>query len=572
MTLAAFSCNDEELGGELNLDPVNKSIIDYLKSIPDYSILLEAIDNVNLMGTLNLYGNLTMFAPTNEGFEKYFAEAGISGLSDIDDVLLKRIVLYHLYSQKFNSGVFQTGSLPAVTVSGDLIKMDISQGLRNTYLNNTIKIDTLDITVTNGVIHVINDLLIPPSNTIYSGLSENPKYSIITEAIHQTGIDTAVLNKVTYDNTTIINGQPSKNWITVFVEPDSIFNLNGINSFDDLARKYSNTYNTTKDYANPADSLNIFIRYHCMQRRFFISDFSDTYLESMSDGNWLIFDTKGGLNINKHDINIGGNIVNYKVEIDLGKSNLVMSNGIMHSIGSVLNVYVPAPIIVRAYFGGAPEDRVIKLLDGTVTTFKDQLNNLKDDPEGQSVVWWLKWGSASGNFSIAGNKALNAGLNSVYSWNPLYKTDPMPAEEMDGLQAASGNKSVWFELTTKPVFKGKYTLYLYEQQNNVNIVVQQWKILWSFDGVQAPDMIDLMQNKTDAFGNDIRLVNEKKFDNQSGTNAQNQYVWNNYPYIMKRKLGVYTFNEIKAHKFKVQYVDDTNNRAVFQKIQLEPTQ
>lgn len=571
MMLSMFSCKQEELSTSLNLDVVNKSIMNYLKGNSNYSTLVEALDISGVGGTLNLYGQMTLFAPPNSAFEKFFTRKGITGLSDMNIDTLARILKYHIYSQKFGAELFQTGSLPAVTVSGDLIKMDISQGLKNVYLNDNVKIDTVGISVTNGIVHVVNDILEPSSFTIYSYLAANPKYSIMALAIHNTGVDTALLAKVTYDNSKILNGLPPKLWITAFIEPDSILKLNGINSFDDLAAKYSNTYNTTKSYSNLSDSLNVFVRYHCMQQKFFISDFTDTYLESKSFGNWMIFSTKGGMSINKHDINVGGTIVPYSITIDLNNSNLVMNNGIVHSINSILSVYNPAPITVNSYFGGAPEDKVIKLLNGTVTTFSAQVSNLNNKPTDQAVVWWLKWGNTAGTFSIASNKVLQAGCNvpNGYSWNPLYKYDFL-VEAMDGIRGDNSNKGVWLELTTKAVFKGKYTLYVYEQQDNVNIVFQNWKILWTFDGVQAPDMIDLMQNKKDAYGNEVRLVNEMPYDNLSG-NKNNQYVWNNYNYIMKRKLGVYTFTQIQSHKFKVTYVDDLNILAVWQKITLEPT-
>jgi uncharacterized surface protein with fasciclin (FAS1) repeats len=574
IALSMFSCteNQVELGRSPNLNKINKSIFDYLKSNPSYSILVQALDTTKLSDVVNAYGSLTMFAPSNDAFIKYFGRKGISGLSKMNIDAIRMILEYHLYNQVFGSSLFLTGSLPAVTVSGDLIKMDISQGMKNIFLNNTVKIDSLDIAVTNGVVHVVNDVLEPPSGTIYSFLAGNPQYSIMAEAVKKTGVDTAVLNKITYDNSTIINGLPSKKWITAFFETNDVLHNAGINSFDDLAKKYSDSYSTTKNYTSITDSLNMFVRYHCMQRRFFIADITDDFMESISPGNWLIFGTKGSLNINKHDVNnivfnpgTGQNdtiFTSTEVDITVSQSNQVLSNGIMHSINSVLYLYNPTPVTVKCPFLGTDEDQAITLLDGTVSTFPEQFVNLNNDPVGQSVVWWLKWGYTSGDFSVVKKQA----RNNPYIINTVYYPDDSQSRDgsLSGLQVANA-VGLWIEVTTKPMFKGKYNLFLFEQNIHSGIVTQPWKFLWSIDGKQSPDMINTM-SQFDAYGNDVR----QWFPTGSGA-FDAFYIWGNYAKMTIRKLGVFTFDQIQAHKVKFTMVDD--NRAVsWFKLQFEPVQ
>lgn len=565
IALIMYSCNKDEVGAPLKLDNVNKSITDYLNNNPSYSILIEGLNKTGLSQTLNLYGSMTMFAPTNDAFTKFFKRKGISGLSDINTDSLLLILEYHLYSQKFGSALFQTGSLPAATISGDLIKMDISQGLKNTILNNTVKVDTLDILVTNGVVHIVNDVLDRPAATINSYLAGNPKYSIIAEAIKKTGLDTALLNRINYDNNLIINGLPSKKWITAFFETDEVFHNANINSFDDLAKKYSNTYYTTKNYTNPTDSLNMFVRFHLIQRRFFVSDFKKDFIESASAGKWLIFDTEGGLNINKHDVrNIKFNavtgkndtiITTLKASIILDQSNQTMSNGIIHSIDKVLELYRPKPVKIFSYFAGDLADRVITLLDGTVTTFNDQVANLNNNPVGQSVVWWLKWGYSAGNYvncTIAGPPTLGH--------NPLYPDDyDANFDKTTGFQVTS-NVGLWFEISTKPIFSGTYKLYLYEQRNGtfINPVNSTpWRLWLTVDGVKLPDMINQSSQK-DAFGNETMLFN------QNGS-----WFYGDYRYMSKRLLGTFTFDKMAPHKVKFEIVDDLLPRQYF-KLSWEP--
>ena len=99
----------------------------------------------------------------------------------------------------------------------------------------------------------------------------------MAEAFQRTGVDTAILNKTFYDSARLQNGKPTMKYTTVFLETNEVLKKSQINSFDDLARRFSNTYNTTKSYSNVADSLNIFMRYHIVDRRYFVSDIREDF-------------------------------------------------------------------------------------------------------------------------------------------------------------------------------------------------------------------------------------------------------------------------------------------------------
>jgi uncharacterized surface protein with fasciclin (FAS1) repeats len=574
MALFNSSCGGDRIGAPLTVEVKVHSITEYLKANPSYTILVSALDLTGVSASLNLYGAITLFAPTNDAFKKYLALKGIADISKMNVDTLRQLVNYHLYSQKYAAAMFPVST---ATVSGDLISMDISNGVRNTLLNGTVKIDTTDISASNGIVHVINDVLKPPKNTIFNYLQGNPNYSIMAEAISKTGLDTALLNKVFYDNTSKI---PSKKFVTFFAETNTVLNQQGITSFNDLAKKFSNSFNTTRNYTSKSDSLNIFMRYHCLQRKYFILDFIDDVYESVSSGNWLVIDTKDGVNINRHlekqsvlnpvsgkyelkEIEIMANIV-------ANRSNIVSSNGIVHSLGNLLKVAVAKPVIVKAYFGGLPQDRVIQMPDRSVVTFIDVFESWKDDATKQNSVWWLKWGWISGSASKMNpiNWDLGPNGSDPGSINPRYKAD-YPLEPMDGL-GFSSPIGLWLEITTKPIFPGKYYVYLYEQNQNASARTDQWKFIWSLDGVKNPDMCDL-NTQLDKFGNVTQLFNEQKWDNQGGNVNNSILYWPNYDGMKKILLCIATFDNIQPHKVKIEMVDE--NRAVqFFKIQFEPVQ
>jgi uncharacterized surface protein with fasciclin (FAS1) repeats len=450
ITFGIFSCKRELDPGILKLEANNKSILIYLKSNPSYSILVRALDTTELSPVLNLYGSMTLFAPTDAAFKKYFDRKKISGISQMNLDTLANLLKYHIYSQQYQSASFQSGSLPSPTIEGSYIRMDISKGLKNVTLNNTVHIDTLNIMATNGIVHTIDDVLEPPSQTLGEWIKSQPEYSIMAEAFLKTGVDTAVLDKIIYDSSILASGKPLIKYKTVFLETDAVLQQSQINSFDDLARKYSNSYSTTKDYTNIADSLNIFMRYHIVDRRYFISDIREDFLETYNKGNYLIFTTTPGISINK---DVEQNIVynpatgNYdttnvttEVKLDFDKSNQVTANGIVNSITSVMTVFTPKPIQVVEYIFGAPEDRTFTLPDGTLTTFGDSFDKIKNDPEAQKALWWFKSEITTGTGVWATNYGRVCG---DFIMRVLTTSTPY-----------------WMDITTKPIFKGTYNVFI----------------------------------------------------------------------------------------------------------------
>ena len=573
IALSIYSCKGDRIGAPLTVEVKVQSISEYLKANPSYSTLVSALDLTGLSASLNLYGAITLFAPTNDAFKKYLTLKGIADISKMNVDSLRQLVNYHIYSQKYAAAMFPVST---ATVSGDLISMDISNGVRNTMLNATVKVDTIDISASNGIVHVINDVLKPPKNTIYGYLLGNLEYSIMAEAINKTGLDTALLNKVIYDNSTKV---PSKKFFTFFAETNAVLGQQGITSFNDLAKKFSNSFNTTKSYTSKTDSLNIFMRYHCLPRKYFSLDFIDDVFETVSTGNWLVIDTKDGVNINRHlekqsVLNpVSGKYelqdVEVKASIVVNKSNIVTSNGIVHSLGYLLKVAVAKPVIVKAYFGGLAQDRVLQMPDRSVVTFIDVFQSWKDDATKQNSVWWLKWGWTSGSASKQNPNIYDLGPKGTTpgSINPLYKAD-YPLESMDGL-GFSSPVGLWLEITTKPIFPGKYYVYVFEQHSKGSPTLnEQWKFTWSLDGVKDPAMSDF-NKKTDNFGNTIQLYNEQAWDNIGGNVNNSTLYWTNYKGMSKILLGIVTFDQISPHKVKIEMVDENRPIGIF-KIQFEP--
>ena len=110
------------------------------------------------MDTLKGAGPFTVFAPTDAAFANL--PAGTLAALLKDPAKLKDILLYHVVSGKVTADqVVKLTSAP--TVEGKAIKVTVKDG--TVYLNDTVKVVTTDIPASNGVIHVIDAVLLPPS-------------------------------------------------------------------------------------------------------------------------------------------------------------------------------------------------------------------------------------------------------------------------------------------------------------------------------------------------------------------------------------------------------------------------
>jgi len=129
-------------------------IVDTAVSAGSFNTLVAAIKAANLVDTLKGAGPFTVFAPTDEAFAKLPAGTVDALLKDIPK--LTKILTYHVVSGKvLASDVVKLKS--ATTVEGSDVKIDASNGVKI----NDATVATPDVAADNGVIHVIDTVLIP---------------------------------------------------------------------------------------------------------------------------------------------------------------------------------------------------------------------------------------------------------------------------------------------------------------------------------------------------------------------------------------------------------------------------
>ena len=131
-----------------------KNIIETAVENPQFSTLVTAVKAADLVATLSGPGPFTVFAPTNDAFAKIPAETLQAVLAD--KAKLTSILTYHVVSGKVMAKDV-AGMTEAKTVQGSTIKIDASNGV----MINNAKVTTADIECSNGVIHVIDTVLMP---------------------------------------------------------------------------------------------------------------------------------------------------------------------------------------------------------------------------------------------------------------------------------------------------------------------------------------------------------------------------------------------------------------------------
>ena len=162
--LFIFSSCEKEEDDMKNPDmPEEYSIAEIASNNEDFSILVEALVKTDLVSTMSGPGTFTVFAPDNNAFNALFAELGVNGIQDIPTEDLKPILLYHVMGETMTSDMITDGYYSSLSpAQGRTVSMFIGTGDGVT-INGAASVTSADITATNGVIHAIDAVLLPPS-------------------------------------------------------------------------------------------------------------------------------------------------------------------------------------------------------------------------------------------------------------------------------------------------------------------------------------------------------------------------------------------------------------------------
>jgi uncharacterized surface protein with fasciclin (FAS1) repeats len=146
-----------------------KTIVDNAMNSADHTTLVAAVKAAGLVDTLNGKGPFTVFAPTNAAFEQLPAGAVDNLLKPENKSMLTKVLTYHVVAGKYDSKALaaliakRKGKAQLKTVSGGILwaMMDGSNIVLRDEKGGTSTVTTADVFQSNGIIHVVNMVLMP---------------------------------------------------------------------------------------------------------------------------------------------------------------------------------------------------------------------------------------------------------------------------------------------------------------------------------------------------------------------------------------------------------------------------
>jgi uncharacterized surface protein with fasciclin (FAS1) repeats len=133
-----------------------KDIVDTAVAAGSFNTLAKLLTDAGLVETLKGAGPFTVFAPTDEAFAKVPADT-LAKLA-ADKAMLTKVLNYHVVAGKVMAADIKPGDVP--TVAGPTVKLSVADGK---VMVNGATVVTADVAASNGVIHVIDQVILPPA-------------------------------------------------------------------------------------------------------------------------------------------------------------------------------------------------------------------------------------------------------------------------------------------------------------------------------------------------------------------------------------------------------------------------
>ena len=296
--LLASSCV-EELKTENYYTFTGEMITDYLENREErFSDFTYVLGRSGVKELLDAYGNYTCFAPTNEAFATYLAERGKASVEELTDEECDTISYGHVIKSEldyFLTTDMDNGVLATANMNERYIQVYIDSLTGDFYINRNSKIIVKDEEVENGVVHVVDNVLMHSIAGLPDLMLENPDISLFCEAMQMTHFQDSL--QLYMDESYVAPGEKGVKYerhgwetyypqkrrygYTGFIETNDVFEKMGITNIDDLTAYAKKIYDETfpndaglydDDPTHPKNPLNRFVAYHFLDRKVYASE------------------------------------------------------------------------------------------------------------------------------------------------------------------------------------------------------------------------------------------------------------------------------------------------------------
>ena len=416
----------------------------YLKNQPEkYDLWVKILEKADLYNTLNINTIYTLFAPVNEGVERYLKKMNLTSVDQMTKEDANYLVRYHLVPNvSIDLGQFQSGAISDLNATDDNLFVEFKEGgLDQIYLNGLSRFNAFDIKVTNGIIHSIDDVLEPLTATVLDRL-KGQKYSIFHDLAVATGYDSR-LNTV-YTPGTDPDGNPIQQRFryTAFAVSNDVYLKDGIHTFAELLNRLGASGSDLKSTSNPA---NRYMAYHLLaqQRSFadlgkFPAGATKMNLETMAQYE-LIKISEGGDGLVINSTGDAGSAIQFN------EINIPCKNGVIHEVDSWMPIFVPEQVKVVWEFTDYPD------IAANVTQYRNpslgaQYNKTFVAADLTSIIWRAQPETKLNAVIYRNNRSADG----------IWYTGTL---NYDHLRVELG-ESGWIQMQSPTIVKGKYKVKL----------------------------------------------------------------------------------------------------------------
>ncbi|MEL6866746.1 MAG: fasciclin domain-containing protein, partial [Bacteroidota bacterium] len=231
--------------------PPNDNVAEVIVNSPNHNTLETAVIDAELDEALAGDGPFTIFAPTDDAFD-LLPDGALDALLDDPTGDLARILLYHVVGADIASGDLTNGQT-ATTLLGQDIEVEIN--MDGVFINDA-KVSVTDINTFNGVVHVLDAVIMPPANNVAEVVINSPNHNILETAVGEAKLVETLEGDGPY---------------TVFAPTDAAFDLLPDGTLDDLLEE-------------PEGQLAQILLYHVLDTEVLSTDLSDGQIATTVQG------------------------------------------------------------------------------------------------------------------------------------------------------------------------------------------------------------------------------------------------------------------------------------------------
>ena len=298
-SLILFSSCVEELKEENFYTFTGEMIADYLDNRSEtFSSFTYVLQRAGVKQLLAAYGEYTCFAPTNEAFDIYLREKGYADINQLTDADCDTIAFGHVIKVAYLTTDLDNGVVGTANMNARFIQVYIDSITSDYYVNRDSRIILKDQEVENGVVQVVDRVLLPSTEQLPDLIDADEKCTLFSAALKLTHLDDSlqkymdekyVYDEAIYDYTRQGEKCPKPKHrrfgYTAFVETDEAFRAAGITTLDELIAYAQTVYGASfpdergrfdSDYTHRRNPLNRFVAYHLLARTIYASKMTTT--------------------------------------------------------------------------------------------------------------------------------------------------------------------------------------------------------------------------------------------------------------------------------------------------------